>query len=67
MTYEEKAFCVFLPPCNSDLSVVGLVVGNRHVERLIFVGHSPQKSPVISGSFAERALQHKIQHVAQDT
>ena len=32
----------------------------RCVGCLIFVGHSPQKSPVINGSFAERDLQLKV-------
>jgi len=31
--------------------------GLANIGRLIFVGHSSQKSPIISGSFAERDLQ----------
>ena len=33
--------------------------GERPVSRLIFIGHFPHKSPIMSGSFAERDLQLK--------
>jgi len=53
-----------------DLSRLGclcwvLATGwRRPIGCLIFVGHLPQKSPEISGSFAERDLQPKVTHAS---
>ena len=36
----------------------------RCIECLIFLSHFPQKSPVISGSFAEKDLQLEVRHAS---
>jgi len=61
--------CLTSTFCLADICVHFLVCFNsskwqRPVGCLIFIFHSPQKSPIIIGSFAEKDLQHKASHAS---
>jgi len=61
--------CLTSTFCLADICVHFLVCFDssewqRPVGCLIFIFHSPQKSPIIIGSFAEKDLQHKASHAS---
>jgi len=49
--------------CRDSVYIYICKGGQRPIGRLVFIGHFPQKSPVISGFFAENDLQLKASYV----
>ena len=58
MTYKDKASYDSKPPCLP----VATSLGRRPIECLIFIGYFPQKSPIISCSFAKNDPQLKASY-----